>query len=280
MATQWYYVQGSERIGPIDQQELEGLFNQGTLGSDSYVWRKGFENWQHLKNVEELAYLNEAPAPTMNDFEEDADEEVEEIPMMGVGDDQLVAPTRAPQFDINKIRANEKVFTIKIGYDRGGQENEYGPFSINQLTRAFGEGRINEKTFIFTPGMSTWVLLGDFDRFDEIAGGLPPQINEMDRRVNVRKPFVARLFFHNNERVFEGICRDISVGGLQILVSEFPCKVGDSVSMNVHPDNSDYHFTASGVVVRKLEGDTGFSLRFKDLDGEAQQAITKYINDN
>ena len=127
--------------------------------------------------------------------------------------------------------------------------------------------------------MSTWVLLGDFERFDEIAGGLPPQITPEDRRINVRKPFVARLFFHDNSQVYEGVCRDISVGGLQILVSDFPCEIGDNVSMNVHPDNSNYHFTASGRVVRKLEGNAGFSLRFDGLNQEAQEAIQNYINE-
>ncbi len=278
MATQWYYVQGSERIGPIEQQDLDGLYQQGTITDDSYIWRKGFDNWQHLKNVDELSYLQNSKSAENSDFDEEDD--IQEIPQMGENSSPHSELDKAPAFDLSRISADEKVFTIKIGYDRGGQENEYGPFSINQLTRAFSEERINEKTFIFTPGMSTWVLLGDFDRFDEIAGGLPPQISEMDRRVNVRKPFVARLFFHNNEKVFEGICRDISVGGLQILVSAFPCKVGDDVSLNVHPDNSDYHFTASGVVVRKLEGDAGFSLRFKDLNEEAKESIQKYIHDN
>ena len=91
--------------------------------------------------------------------------------------------------------------------------------------------------------------------------------------------YLFRLFFHDNSQVYEGICRDISVGGLQILVSDFPCNVGDKVSMNVHPDNTDYHFTASGKVVRKLDGDAGFSLRFEDLSNEASQAISTYINE-
>ena len=74
------------------------------------------------------------------------------------------------------------------------------------------------------------------------------------------------------------LCRDISVGGLQVLVSSFPGNIGDDVTMNVHPDNSDYNFVASGKIVRLLEGGQGFSLRFLDLSPEAEQSIRTYIN--
>lgn len=274
MSAQWYYVQGSERVGPVEKEEIHSLFHEGVLNPESYVWRKGFDNWKNLNAIDEFDSLLTGDDDSHdNDTYED---EVESIPQMDEGH----VETRPSSFDLNSIGHNDKVFTIKVGYDRGGNENEYGPFSIAQLSRAFEEKRISERTFIFTPGMTTWVLLGDFERFEDIAGSLPPKITEEDRRFNVRKPFVARLFFHDNQTVYEGICRDISVGGLQILVSEFPCSVGDKVSMNVHPDNSDYHFTASGKVVRKLEGNAGFSLRFEDLAPDAHSAIQSYINEN
>lgn len=289
MTTQWYYVQGSERVGPVTEDEIQHLFGEGTLTPDSYVWRKGFDNWKSLNSVDEFGSMmggsspesvqeeevltpseDDLDYPDMNDSGNDS---ISDIPQMGGGE------ASAPSFDIHAIGFEEKVFTIKVGYDRGANESEYGPFSLSQLHRAYSEQRINEKTFIFTPGMTTWVLLGDFDRADEIMGGMPPQITDADRRVNVRKPFVARLFFHDNESFYEGICRDISIGGLQILVSEFPCSVGDNVSMNVHPDNSEYHFTASGTVVRLLDGNAGFSLRFENLSDEAKNAINSYITD-
>jgi hypothetical protein len=291
MTTQWYYVQGSERVGPVSEEEIHQLFGEGTLTRESYVWRKGFDNWRSLDSIEEFGNLGSAPPEMEEDLAQEealnppaedldypdlsgASDDISAIPQMGESDD------RVPAFDIHAIGFEEKVFSIKVGYDRGANESEYGPFSLSQLHRAYSEQRINEKTFIFTPGMTTWVLLGDFERSDEIMGGMPPQITDADRRINVRKPFVARLFFHDNESFYEGICRDISVGGLQILVSNYPCGVGDNVSMNVHPDNSEYHFTASGTVVRVLDGNTGFSLRFEDLSEEAVNAIQGYISEN
>lgn len=267
MSQEWYYVDGSERVGPISESALKELFDGGTIDSDSYVWTKGFENWEFLKNVSELSHFMEsAPAQTLDS--------PESIPSL-----EAIKPF-SQSVNFNEIPSDKKVFTVKVGYDRGGSDTEYGPFSLQQLRQAYAENRINDKTFIFTTGMPTWVLLGDFELFDKISDSLPPQIDDTDRRVTVRKPFIARLLFHDNKDVYEGICRDISVGGLQVLVSEYPCSVGDKVSLNVHPDNSDYHFTAAGVVVRKLDGDTGFSMRFKNLSTEAYQAINNYINDN
>lgn len=299
MSMQWYYVQGSERVGPVSEEDIHQLYSDGVLTPDSYVWRKGFDNWKSLNSVDEFGALASgrgAPISQVEDESYESDEvvlqpsdddldypdmgggssdDISDIPQMGGGE----RGSNGSSFDLHSIGFDEKVFSIKVGYDRGANEAEYGPFSLSQLNRAYSEQRINEKTFVFTPGMTTWVLLGDFDRADEIMGGMPPQITDADRRINVRKPFVARLFFHDNNQVYEGICRDISVGGLQILVSHFPCSVGDKVSMNVHPDNSDYHFTASGTVVRKLDGDAGFSLRFEGLSPEAQSSIQSYISE-
>lgn len=265
MSQEWYYVDGTERVGPVSLEELKGLYQATKINQDSYVWSKGFDNWKFLRDVEELKSLATPDTPSTP----------AEIPPV-----QDMDPINTESINLQTVDSDKKIFTVKVGYDRGGSATEYGPFSLKQLRKAYDENRINDRTYIFAPGMSTWVLLGDFELYDKVSDNLPPQIDESDRRVTVRKPFIARLLFHDNKDVYEGICRDISVGGLQVLVSEYPCQVGDKVSLNVHPDNSEYHFTASGVVVRKLDGDAGFSMRFKDLSTEAYQAINNYINDN
>lgn len=76
------------------------------------------------------------------------------------------------------------------------------------------------------------------------------------------------------------MCRDISIVGMQVLMDDFQGSTGDRISINVHPENSDYHFTAAGVVVRLLEGNSGFSFRFQGLSDEARNSIEKYLQDN
>lgn len=269
MDSGWYYVQGSERVGPVDKDKLSQLFSNGELNEDSYVWKKGFDNWKFLKDVDEL---NDIMNPPTTQSEEVEDFEQETDPFM-----QIPQMNKSDSFDWNSISEQDAVISLKIGVDRGGHETEYGPFTIDQLRKALNENRINEKTFIFTPGLDDWVFFGDTPIYEKITGALPPAIEDHERRVNKRRPFIARLFFHDNEQVYEGVCRDISVGGLQLLVSDCPVQVGDEVNLNVHPDNSDYHFVAKGKVVRTLDGERGFSLRFENLNEEAVSSIHQYI---
>lgn len=67
---------------------------------------------------------------------------------------------------------------------------------------------------------------------------------------------------------------------MQVLVSDFIAKAHDVISLNVHPENSEYGFVASGEIVRMLEGGQGFSIRFRDLTLDARESIEKYIQNS
>lgn len=260
MAENWYYVQKGNRQGPVDQDVLLSMIGNADLNAADFVWKKGFDNWKKIKDVPELQTASvEIPksfpsAPVMN--------------------------VEKKEFNLSSMDENEQSIFIRIGNDRETAAADYGPFSLKQLKQLFKENRINGKTFIFTTGMKEWKVMGDLPEYQEIFQELPPPIKDADRRTAARKPFIARLFVQNNKKLFEGICRDISVGGMQVLVSDFKGVAGDKISINVHPENTEYHFTASGVVVRVLEGNAGFSFRFQDLNDEAKRSIEKYIQEN
>ncbi|MCY4644124.1 MAG: GYF domain-containing protein [Bacteriovoracales bacterium] len=248
MGTQWFYVEDNEKVGPVGEEQIISFIKEGKLSGDSYVWTTGFENWKKLLEVDSLKpYLH---------------------------------PEKEPDaFDWDSVDPEEKIFFIMIGKDRGAaKETLYGPYSLEMLHKLYLENRINGHSWIWTAGLSNWKILGEIEIFERSFGDSPPEIDEIERRSGPRRPFVARLFLHNNSRVFEGICRDISVGGMQILVAGFPAQLGEHLSFNVHPDNRDYHFVASGEVVRVLEGDQGLSLRFTDIGKEAKAIISKYVS--
>lgn len=247
MSTLWFYVENKEKVGPIEEPKLAELIKSGTVTKEHYVWTKGYANWKRLYEVEEL-----------EKYFEDSGEST---------------------FDWNTINYDDKTFFIMVGKDRNSKETLYGPYSLNMLVRLYKEKRINGRTYIWATGLKNWEILADIEIFEEVFAEKPPQIDDIDRRIHIRKPFIARMFFHNNNQLFEGICRDISLGGMQILVSGYPAQVGEKISFNVHPDNSNYHFVASGEVVRVLEGNQGVSFRFTELSTEAKNAISKYIND-
>lgn len=255
MAENWYYVQKGNRQGPVAQEVIEGMIGKGELKPEDFVWKKGFENWKKIKEVSELQKKVEEPQPP------------------------VIEPTYK-EISLKDLNPDERILYIRIGNDRGAAPVEYGPFSLKQLKQLFSENRINGKTLLFMKGGKEWKLLADLPEYEEIFEEVPPVIQESERRVTVRKPFIARLFIHNNKNLYEGVCRDISIGGMQILVDDFQGKAGDRITINVHPENTEYHFTASGVVVRLLEGNSGFSFRFQGLSDEAKRAIEKYLQDN
>lgn len=263
MAENWYYVQKGNRQGPVGQDVIMSMISKQELKGEDFVWKKGFDNWKKIKEVSELQAVSE---PVVE-------------PSFTPPTPQAPAAEEKP-FSFANLNQQDRVIFIRIGNDRGAAPTDYGPFSLQQLKQLFKENRINGKTFVFTSGMKEWKVLADLPEYQEVFEELPPIIKEADRRTATRKPFIARLFIQNNKKLFEGICRDISIGGMQVLVDQFNGQAGDKITINVHPENSEYHFAASGVVVRLLEGNSGFSFRFQGLSDEAKRAIEKYVQEN
>jgi hypothetical protein len=226
----------------VSVDEIKKLVDDGQLGSESYVWTKGYDDWKKIKDVDVLSQGGQAAS-----------------------------------FQFASLNPDEKCIYIRTGADRGGVPTDYGPYSLTLVKRLYDERRISAKTLVYTKGLSHWTYMGDASDFQEIFNDAPPTIEQSERRKYERKPFVARILMSDNTNVFEGICRDISIGGMQVLVSGLNLNVGQELSFNVHPENTDYSFVASGKVVRVLEANQGFSFRFHDLNSEAQNAIIKYI---
>lgn len=252
MSETWYYVEKGQRIGPIDQTAMVEKIKSHAISENDFVWKKGLANWKKLKEMPELLAIYQ----------------------------ELKKETEIPPFvfDIAAIDRDEKIFTIMTGADREGERKEYGPFSLNMLIALYKSNRVSGKTLVYAPGMNEWTFLAELPTYSEIFSDNPPPIQEEDKRHYKRKPFVARMFFHDSKKIYEGVCRDISVGGMQIMIADFPGKAGDKISINVHPENSNVHFVASGKIVRMLDGAGGFSFRFTDLNQEALNLINKYVS--
>ncbi len=260
MAENWYYVQNKNRHGPVAIEVIERMISKSELNPDDFVWKKGFEGWKKIREVEDFSRTTAPPAQA-----------TPELPAM---------PRAKREVRLGELGSDENIIYIRVGVDRNAPATEYGPYSVSLLRRLFKEKRINGKTEIFVKGSDDYLLLADVVDFQEIFEEVPPVIKESDRRTNARKPFIARLFIQNNKNFYEGICRDISIGGMQVLVDDFRGASNDRITINAHPENSEYHFVASGVVVRILEGNSGFSFRFHGLSDEAKRAIEKYLQDN
>lgn len=60
----WYYVRNSQRIGPVDQSDIEELIQNGTIVRQTLVWKSPMNDWKQA-GVTELAdkFTNVAPVP-------------------------------------------------------------------------------------------------------------------------------------------------------------------------------------------------------------------------
>ena len=294
MVATWYYVEDNERVGPVSEEDFVTLIKKKKIVLDSYVWKKGFENWTLLKEVEDyrdLASLqleqniaqDSLNSSTSSEIEEDesslrSDSDALEVNRQSSLDssDSISFEQSSPSvisFDWNSIDKEERIFTIRIGRDRGVKPVEYGPFSFNMIKDLLAQKRANFLTEIFAPGMDSYQEIGNLSVFNQSAD----KPSEANKRKHSRAPLVARLFFHDNENFFEGVCRDISIGGMQILVANFEGDVGDLVKLNVHPVEDSLQFTAEAKIVRKLTECSGVSVRFLKMTPDNLEKINKYI---
>ena len=130
-------------------------------------------------------------------------------------------------------------------------------------------------TQIFAPGMEGWVYIGEVDYLKPLLGETEGDF--IERRKSSRCPISARVFMANDERFFQGVCRDISIGGAQVLVANFDGEVGDIVNLNMHFEDGSFAFSASGKVTRILDRVGGFAMRYVDLSPHAISMINEYV---
>ena len=177
----WYYVIGSERVGPVSVAALKVLFSAGEITLDTYVWKKGFANWERLKDVTELNLaesLEEVAAPVTVEEKIEIQtptpvkkEVTREINIEALKAEEKSSPEIQFSFNWNKIKEQDELFYLKIGKDRKHSADDiYGPYSLVELKEALKENRINLQTLLFSPGMSSWTKIQDTPVNAEYAG--------------------------------------------------------------------------------------------------------------
>lgn len=144
----WFYVVGSERVGPVSEIMIKGLLANGEINNETYVWKKGFQGWERLKDVPELHTVS-AETNTLNEIVTEDKVQEEKSPEVRFA------------FNWKKVKENEELFYIKIGKDRKNFEGQevFGPYSLVELREALEAKRINSKTLIFAPGMDSWTKI-------------------------------------------------------------------------------------------------------------------------
>jgi hypothetical protein len=266
----WFVANGDNWIGPLAASDIHSQIQTGILSWAHFVWKSGQKNWTRICDTPAFqTAVPQAPKKAVFDEIKHASETTE--PSL-----KTQRPTRGvapPPME------EQKPWFLYYS------DTQYGPFSTGEVTQFLASGKINPRVHVWKDGMKGWEKLESVAEFRSAAGEskkaapkAPAKSNE--QRSAPRAPLVAKIVLAAGQAVSVAVCRDISVGGMQVLTDRIPGGVGTRVKLNVSSSEGTgiEPFVAEGVIVRVLEDKRGFSFRFEKLPDKASKAIQAYIS--
>ncbi len=262
--------------------ELYEKINRGHLNWVDFGWRKGQTTWQRLCDLEDLKTL--MPSRPAKDLQRKVEKSVEAqapervVTRSGSRSGAQATPPSHPS-------AEPRIWFLHYN------SSQYGPFTQGEVQRAIEIGKINLSVHVWSHGMPGWEKLEQVPAFQKSgvesprppASAAPAKLRaRSEKRETPRRPMVAQVLMSDEQTVIVGICRDISVGGLQVLTDRAPAPVGSKLKMNISPSGDGsgkgfQPFVAEGTVVRILEDERGFSFRFSRLSDGAKRSVEDYL---
>ncbi len=253
-ALKWYTVVNSRPVGPLSAKEIVQRIQASELNFASHVWKDGFSGWTRIYDVIDFKpLLPSEPSPSF----------IAEIQKST----QASPPPLSP-------KQKEELRTWYVYLD----ETNYGPISDREVEILIESGRVGAATYMWQKGFSDWQQASAIAAWTKrVAGAKAVENKKSDKRSTPRKPFETKILLTDGKEVGWAICRDISVGGMQVLMDKTPGPIGTQLKLNVNTQGGVQGFTCEGTIVRVLEDGRGFSFRFTHLSADAKSAIEKYI---
>lgn len=251
----WYTVMNGKPQGPLSAKEIVQRLQANELNFASHVWKKGFSGWTRIYDVIDFKPMLPGEPPLSLIVE--------------IQKNEQSAPPLAP-------KQKEELRTWYIYLD----EANYGPISDREVESLIESGRITAGTFMWQKGFADWQPAKDIAAWAKAVSASKASsssVAKSDKRSTPRKPFETKILLTDGKEVGWAICRDISVGGMQVLMDHAPGPVGTTLKLNVSEHGKIPGFACEGEIMRVLEDGRGFSLRFMHLTAEAKSAIEKHI---
>ncbi len=286
---QWYIASGAQWVGPMRAAEVYEKVLQGQILWTHLVWKPGMSAWQKICDAPTFQALVPKLSSGLS-AEEGTKTGIRSAGAKGVRAGGKSTPPPAP------AEGDANIWFLYYG------DAQYGPFSQDEVEHHLAIGKIHPKVHAWCDGMDNWKTIDKLPEFKSALLAqkkLPPPAppaaratasaansRAKENRGAPRKPLVARIMMSDSRQVHTGVCRDISIGGMQVLTDATPGKVGDWLKMNVSTAGAKSSaksaekidsFVAEGVIVRVLEDGRGFSFRFEGLNAAAKRAIENYV---
>ena len=301
-ASQWYVAVGQKWIGPMSASDIYEKVASHELTLAHFAWKKGQTDWKRICDIKTFQSLgpHEPQKAAQKQFQSEVSAQTVASRSEGMASGKSAGPSVRPAA-AGRRPAGPAAFLssceTRTWYLNQNQA-QLGPFSTEEITRFLKTGKINGRVHAWRDGMKNWDRLEQVPEFRALAasallarpaaaqgskiGHGGDKIQENEQRYHPRRPLVAKILMSDQETVIVGVCRDISIGGLQVLTETVPGAIGTKIKMNISPSSNEAgepieSFVAEGVIVRILEDGRGFSFRFNRLADRARQAIESYI---
>lgn len=249
----WFVAVEERLLGPVSGKEVALWVVGGEISLVHFAWHEGMSRWQRLLELKDFkSLLPTEPEPALM---------AQARTKLHKQADPAGEPPAAP-----------RVWFLFMN------DSQYGPFSANEVQLMADAGRVNAHTYVWKKGMADWVLAPSVTELGLKLSAPQAKGAKSEKRVTPRKPFEAKLLLTNGQEVGWALCRDISIGGMQVLIDRVPGGVGTTLKLNVTAAGDIPAFACDGEIVRVLEDGRGFSFRFTSLPAKAKAAIEKYIS--
>jgi predicted Zn finger-like uncharacterized protein len=274
----WHAVLNGDQQGPFTVDQLRELMTQGQIDTETYVWRDGFEGWQPLRDVAELAPLITPAAPA---------------PSPAAGGEDLFAPppsaTAEPRVSRNaepaKARAAPKGGDL-FAPEARSEEVSKSAFPSPEKPASGGEqqltGQRNENSVLFS--LATLQQLSDKN-----AKPTAPSTSDASGLIDINK--LAGALSTSNGQKKSSVDDIMSVGATSGLASPLAAPVLAPVAVPalptpatavepVKPQGVNKTILATGVAVAAIlvGGVVGAAYLMSRSNAEQQQAQNTALN--
>jgi hypothetical protein len=62
----WYYYTNNQQFGPVSEEEITSLIQNGTIGHDTFLWTEGLNDWLQVGQTQFSNLLADAPATAVS----------------------------------------------------------------------------------------------------------------------------------------------------------------------------------------------------------------------
>jgi len=273
----WYVALGDRWAGPLSASDVYSRVERQELNMAHFVWTPGQANWQRICDTK--AFQVVVPGLPGKDVKSQVEQASKPVirPAAKRGQKVVELPPIAPE---------EREWFLYYN------ESQFGPFTKTEVQKFLESGRIHDQVHAWKDGLAGWETISSLKDFASANVSLPKAktppmapgkaaAKATENRSAPRTAMVAKIMIASADAVLVGICRDVSIGGMQVLTEHVPGQVGEKLKLNVSPtsktDRAFSAFTAQGTIVRVLEDGRGFSFRFDQLSATAKRSIESYI---